>query len=37
LALSDPAVVARVQFMRPISEETRKIYLELWQDVKTVQ
>jgi len=37
VALSDPAVVARVQFVQPLSEETRKQYLELWQDVKTSQ
>jgi spermidine/putrescine transport system substrate-binding protein len=36
-ALSDPAVVARVQFMKPLTEETRKKYLELWQDVKAAQ
>jgi spermidine/putrescine transport system substrate-binding protein len=36
-ALGDPAVVARVQFMKPLSEETRKAYLELWQDVKAAQ
>jgi spermidine/putrescine transport system substrate-binding protein len=35
--LSDPAVVARVHFVNPLSEETRKSYLELWQDVKTAQ
>jgi spermidine/putrescine transport system substrate-binding protein len=35
--LSDPAVVARVQFMQPLSDDTRKAYLELWQDVKTAQ
>jgi len=36
-ALGDPAVVARVQFVQPLSEATRKQYLELWQDVKTAQ
>ena len=36
-ALSDPAVVARVQFMQPLSDEKRKQYLELWQDLKTGQ
>jgi spermidine/putrescine transport system substrate-binding protein len=36
-ALSDPAVVARVQFMQPLSDAQRKSYLELWQDVKTAQ
>jgi spermidine/putrescine transport system substrate-binding protein len=34
---SDPAVVARVQFMQPLSDETRNAYTELWQDVKTAQ
>jgi spermidine/putrescine transport system substrate-binding protein len=37
IALGDPAVVARVQFVQPLSEATRKQYLELWQDVKTGQ
>jgi spermidine/putrescine transport system substrate-binding protein len=37
LTFSDPAVVARVQFMKPLSDETRKAYTELWQDVKTAQ
>jgi len=37
MALGDPAVVARVQFVQPLSEATRKQYLELWQDVKTSQ
>lgn len=32
---ADPAVVARVKFVTPLSEETRKAYTELWQDVKT--
>ncbi|MCR9136505.1 MAG: extracellular solute-binding protein [Alphaproteobacteria bacterium] len=32
--LGDPAVVARVQFMQPVSDETRKTYLELWQELK---
>jgi spermidine/putrescine transport system substrate-binding protein len=36
-AFSDPAVVGRVQFMKPLSDETRKAYTELWQDVKTAQ
>ena len=35
VTLGDPAVVARVQFMQPLSDETRKAYLELWQDIKT--
>ncbi len=37
MALSDPTVVARVQFMQPLSDDLRKTYLELWQDVKTAQ
>jgi spermidine/putrescine transport system substrate-binding protein len=36
-AFSDPAVVARVRFMKPLPDETRKAYTELWQDVKTAQ
>lgn len=32
--LGDPDVVARVQFMQPVSDETRKTYLELWQELK---
>ncbi len=32
--LGDPEVVARVQFMQPVPEETRKTYLELWQELK---
>ena len=35
--LGDPAVVARVRFVKPLSDETRKKYLELWQDIKTGQ
>jgi spermidine/putrescine transport system substrate-binding protein len=34
---ADPAVVARVKFVQPLSDETRKAYTELWQDVKTAQ
>lgn len=37
LVLGDPAVVARIQFMQPLSDDLRKQYLELWQDVKTAQ
>jgi spermidine/putrescine transport system substrate-binding protein len=37
ITLGDPAVVARVRFVKPLSDETRKKYLELWQDVKTGQ
>ena len=36
-ALGDPAVVARVQFVKPLSDETRNAYLEMWQDIKTGQ
>ncbi|MGI9372622.1 MAG: ABC transporter substrate-binding protein [Hyphomicrobiales bacterium] len=32
--LGDPEVVARVQFMAPLSEDKRKEYLELWQELK---
>ena len=35
--LGDPDVVARVQFMQPVSDEDRKAYLELWQDLKAAQ
>ncbi|WP_170560016.1 ABC transporter substrate-binding protein [Ruegeria atlantica] len=35
--LGDPEVVARVQFQRPVSEENRKKYLELWQGLKAAQ
>jgi len=34
ITLGDPAVVARVQFQRPVSEEKRKAYLEIWQELK---
>jgi spermidine/putrescine transport system substrate-binding protein len=37
VTLGDPAVVARVRFVKPLADETRKKYLELWQDVKTGQ
>lgn len=37
ITFSDPAVVARVHFMKPLPDETRKAYTELWQDVKTSQ
>ncbi len=36
-AFADPAVVARVKFVKPLSDETRKTYTELWQDVKAAQ
>lgn len=35
--LGDPAVVARVQFMRPVSDEKRAEYLALWQELKAAQ
>lgn len=35
--LGDPAVVARVQFQRPVSEEDRERYLVLWQELKAAQ
>lgn len=33
--LGDPAVVSRLQFMAPLTEEERQAYLDLWQEVKT--
>ena len=35
--LGDPKVVARVQFQRPVSDENREKYLELWQGLKAAQ
>lgn len=35
--LGDPAVVAKVQFMKPVSDEDRATYLELWQALKAAQ
>ncbi len=35
--LGDPEVVARVQFMAPVPDETRQVYLELWQELKAAQ
>ncbi len=35
--LGDPATVARVQFMRPVSDADRETYLKLWQDLKAAQ
>jgi len=35
--LGDPATVARVQFMRPVPDETREAYLALWQELKAAQ
>lgn len=35
--LGDPAVVARVQFMKPVSDEKREEYLKLWQELKAAQ
>jgi spermidine/putrescine transport system substrate-binding protein len=33
--LGNPETVSRVQFLAPVSEENRKKYLELWQELKT--
>ena len=35
--LGDPAVVAKVQFMKPVSDADRATYLKLWQDLKAAQ
>ncbi len=35
--LGDPEVVARVQFMQPVSDANRKAYLEMWQELKALQ
>ncbi|MES0809338.1 extracellular solute-binding protein [Roseibium sp. SCPC15] len=35
--LGDPATVAKVQFMRPVSDEDRETYLKLWQGLKANQ
>ncbi|MEM9105501.1 MAG: extracellular solute-binding protein [Pseudomonadota bacterium] len=35
--LGDPEVVAKVQFMKPVSDEKRETYLKLWQDLKAAQ
>lgn len=35
--LGDPEVVARVQFQRPVSDDNREKYLELWQGLKAAQ
>lgn len=35
--LGDPAVAAVVQFMQPVSDETRETYLEIWQGLKAAQ
>ena len=35
--LGDPAVVARVQFQRPVDADTREAYLLLWQELKAAQ
>jgi len=35
--LGDPAVVSKVQFMQPMSDEKREGYLALWQDLKAAQ
>lgn len=35
--VADPATVARVQFMRPVSDADRESYLKLWQGMKAAQ
>lgn len=35
--LGDPAVVAKVQFMKPVSDDDRAKYLALWQELKAAQ
>ena len=35
--LGDPAVVARVQFQRPVAADDREAYLLLWQELKAAQ
>ncbi len=35
--LGDPAVVAKVQFMKPVSDADREAWLKLWQDLKARQ
>ena len=35
--LGDPAVVAKVQFMKPVSDAKRAEYLALWQELKAAQ
>jgi spermidine/putrescine transport system substrate-binding protein len=35
--LGDPEIVARIQFQEPVSEETRRVYLALWQELKAAQ
>ncbi len=35
--LGDPEVVARVQFMKPVPDDKRKVYLEMWQELKAQQ
>ena len=35
--LGDSEVVARVQFMQPVSDENRKLYLEMWQELKAAR
>jgi spermidine/putrescine transport system substrate-binding protein len=37
VVLGDPAVVAKVQFMKPVADADRETYLKLWQDLKAVQ
>lgn len=35
--LGDPEIAARVQFQKPVSDEDRQTYLELWQRLKAAQ
>jgi spermidine/putrescine transport system substrate-binding protein len=35
--LGDPAVVAKVQFMKPVADADREKYLALWQELKAAQ
>ena len=35
--LADPAVLERIQFQDPVSDETRAKYLEIWQSLKAAQ
>ena len=35
--LGDPAVVAKVEFMKPVSDDTRAKYVALWEALKAAQ
>lgn len=37
MVLGDPAVVAKVQFMKPVSDQKRAEYLAIWQALKAAQ